>query len=766
VALRDRFKKAEQPDISEIVAEEVAKALGNTPYANSGGSVATLPSYGQNSGGDGLLQTPGTPAVPLPRPGTSFGSQLGPAQPFLPAPLDPVEDSGRAIPRKYEYQVAWNLQLSNDKGTPWSVLKALAEQCDVIHRCIEIRTAEVVGLQWAFTVSDAAVVEIMNEQACSHAKAMQIARDTHAEEIDRLTQFWNSPYAHGDRLWSEWITEALWNHFTYDALAVYPRYNLGGDIIGFDVIDGSTIKPLLDNRGDIPAPPSPAYQQILWGFPRGEYQASPHADGEFVASKTSDGPQKDALAYFVRNRRTWSPYGYSTVEECIPAATLYLERQTWMRAEYLEGTMPKTFMRTDSQEFDPIKLASMERVLNDTLAGSTNERHRIKMLPQGFDPIFPPEIDERYKPDYDEWIIKQIGSKFGVMPTQLGIIPHTGLGGKGQQEGEQDQAESMSKRPLENWLAEVINSLSRRFLGSTGAVTFVLRAEETATRELERTKALQAALYSGQKTLNEVQADLGQPLYDMPEADEPFIVAGNAITFLKGLLDVDGAGETIGQTATGQAAADERGTGTVAPEQAEAVDVPVEAKTEPTPEPVIETKAADADTFTPPKAVQEEAQRALKWIEEGHAGDGFTDTGRKRAADLARGAAVSRETIGRIANFLARHEGDAKAEGWSPGDKGYPSPGRVAYAAWGGEPAVSWTDGILNADKHVIAETKAFKAFVAKRKRTGQSWRDFEFKHVSADEAERLNTEARESLTKASRRPLDALSSLYRGMPI
>ena len=99
--------------------------------------------------------------------------------------------------------------------------------------------------------------------------------------------------------------------------------------------------------------------------------------------------------------------------------------------------------------------------------------------------------------------------------------------------------------------------------------------------------------------------------------------------------------------------------------------------------------------YSPPKAVQSEAKRALQWIEDGHAGSGFTDTGRKRAADLARGASVSRETIGRIANYLARHEGDKKGEGWSPGEKGYPSPGRVAWAAWGGDPAKSWASRVM-----------------------------------------------------------------------
>lgn len=102
-----------------------------------------------------------------------------------------------------------------------------------------------------------------------------------------------------------------------------------------------------------------------------------------------------------------------------------------------------------------------------------------------------------------------------------------------------------------------------------------------------------------------------------------------------------------------------------------------------------------ADTFTPPAGVRSEAAKAEKWIAEGHAGAGFTATGRRRASDLAAGKGVSLDTIKRISSYLARHETDKSGEGWSPGDPGFPSPGRVAWAAWGGDPAISWTDGIL-----------------------------------------------------------------------
>lgn len=113
-----------------------------------------------------------------------------------------------------------------------------------------------------------------------------------------------------------------------------------------------------------------------------------------------------------------------------------------------------------------------------------------------------------------------------------------------------------------------------------------------------------------------------------------------------------------------------------------------------------EYSMSKAGTFSPPEGVRAEARRALKWIADGHAGSGFTAVGRKRASDLARGAGVSMQTVKRMKSFLSRHAVDAQGKGWSPGEEGYPSPGRVAYAAWGGKAGLSWVNGILRSENN------------------------------------------------------------------
>lgn len=113
---------------------------------------------------------------------------------------------------------------------------------------------------------------------------------------------------------------------------------------------------------------------------------------------------------------------------------------------------------------------------------------------------------------------------------------------------------------------------------------------------------------------------------------------------------------------------------------------------------------AKAETFEPPKGVAENAKRALQWIKDGHAGSGFTDVGRRRASQLANRQNVSLETIGRIKSYLSRHKSDARATGFEAGEDGFPSAGRVAWDAWGGDEALSWATRILDSVEKTLIE--------------------------------------------------------------
>jgi HK97 family phage major capsid protein len=88
--------------------------------------------------------------------------------------------------------------------------------------------------------------------------------------------------------------------------------------------------------------------------------------------------------------------------------------------------------------------------------------------------------------------------------------------------------------------------------------------------------------------------------------------------------------------------------------------------------------------------MKEEAQRGLDWRSE--FGRGGTEVGIARARDIVNGRDLSEETIGRMVSYFARHEVDKEAEGFRPGEDGYPSNGRIAWALWGGDPGKTWAE--------------------------------------------------------------------------
>ena len=115
---------------------------------------------------------------------------------------------------------------------------------------------------------------------------------------------------------------------------------------------------------------------------------------------------------------------------------------------------------------------------------------------------------------------------------------------------------------------------------------------------------------------------------------------------------------------------------------------------------------------TPPAGVRSAAKRAVQWIEEGHAGQGFTSVGRGRASDLASGKTISQAVMKRMKAYFDRHQVDKNAEGFHQGEKGYPSPGRVAWDAWGGDAGYSWV-------KREIGDDPAEKSLL-----TIRQWRE------------------------------------------
>ena len=448
---------------------------------------------------------------------------FGPGVPITPGAINPLREDGRPDPRRYEFQVAQNINITETRLIPFKTLRAAADQIDILRRCIEVTKSKLVGLEWDITLAADASEKIVAASGGDHVRAMAKAREEHTEDINRLRQFWENPDRSNGLTFTDWLMIAAEEILVIDALAIWPQMTVGGELHGFQILDGTTIKPMLDDRGMRPQAPDVAYQQILYGFPRAEFTANdddPAADGEFTS---------DDLTYLVRNRRAMSTYGYSPTERALPLADIYLRRQQWIRAEYTDGVIPDLmFTTTADWGNNPDLLRAYENILNDDLSGQTEQRKRARLLPTGLVPITNDGYGEKFKDTLDDYLVTSICGHFGVQPSEIGFSPKAGLGGAGFAEGQAENGEALGVAPLANWIAKAITNLSYTYLDMPRELEFKLMISKRMDTEANARKN-QIEITSGGKTINERRAEMGLPLLDTPEADMPILVGGSGM---------------------------------------------------------------------------------------------------------------------------------------------------------------------------------------------------------------------------------------------
>ena len=560
MGLFDRFAKA--------VADNINKAPSNLPAGTVTMTETEMQTSAQQNRNVYGQQ------VPLPRNPLMAGVPFGPGMPILPGAINPLRPDGRPDPRRYEYQVAQNLNIgSEQKLVQFKTLRGAAEQIDIVRRCIEVLKAKISGLDWDIVIAEDASEKIIAEIGGDHVRAMSQARDKFSDEIYRLRKFWENPDRANGLTFIDWMMMSLEEILVLDAWAIWPQKTVGGDLYGFQILDGSTIKPMLDERGMRPMPPQAAYQQILYGFPRVEFQANsddPQADGEFTA---------DDLSYFVRNRRANSVYGSSPVERCLPIADLYLRRQQWLRAEYTDGVAPEMMLTSDA-DFgnDPLVMKQYEAIINDNLAGQTEQRKRALILPAGLKPQMYEGYGEKFKDTLDHYLLESITGHFGVLPTEIGFSSKGGLGASGHQQGEAEAAQSIGVAPLAQWISKMLTNISYTYLGMPRELEFKFMVDEIRDNETSAKKA-DLELRGATKTINERRSELGLPLLDTPAADQPILVAGQSVF----IFSPDGIINATSSTGAPENVDNE--TDPIAPTSPDSTDHPAEEKPEAKPLP-------------------------------------------------------------------------------------------------------------------------------------------------------------------------------------
>ena len=200
----------------------------------------------------------------IPRPYDTFMSgAFGPFTPILPMPIDmPAEGGdGRPAPRRYQYQVGWNIPIGQP-GTEGLLLatfqqaRLLVQRFSTLWGMLNLRVKELVGMEWDIGPTKAAQQLAKGDKGLAKDQAERSAkvRDWFRWSID-------PNYPDG---FDAWYTAALWDQFTLDGVAVHPQPTrvpgkgpLGSSVAAWELLDASTIRPLVDVPEHSPQPPRP-----------------------------------------------------------------------------------------------------------------------------------------------------------------------------------------------------------------------------------------------------------------------------------------------------------------------------------------------------------------------------------------------------------------------------------------------------------------------------------------------------------------------------
>lgn len=503
------------------------------------------------------------------------------------------------------------------------------------------------------------------------------------KEAARVQSFLARPSTDGTT-WQEMMTALVTDIMVYDAGVIELVNDDVGRLVELKCWLGSEWFPVIDKHG-----------HLLY------YEQQPE---DMAEEPVQVNPEN--LAYFKLYNNTRSALGLPILEtvinECLTAI---------LSSEH-------AMLAMDADEIPPGLLVlggvagpAAERARADMMAmKGKDSRIRVVTSPQP-NGIEAKWLELRHTPkdlelmNVVDQMRRAIWRTFGVMPVELGET--TGVP-RAAAEIQMDVSSSHLISPiLELVQARINQQIVKRIVDPDDleelSFTFDRVAPTTSAEKLDTAKRAEILLKKGVMTVNEVRAEMGY----MPIAGGDIAIVETSL----GPMPLEQVSQGLSPAVTlpfgDQAPSlDDAGTD---PEGVEQVgDLVVQPEGLIGEEEGVAEVAAEGLSRTPmqrnkyegidfsvPKGVKAELERGLKWHEEGHSGDGLRQETVSWARRMYNGQDISPDKARKMRAWLARHEVDKEGKGFEPGEDGFPSPGRVAWALWGGDPAVAWSNKLV-----------------------------------------------------------------------
>ena len=292
---------------------------------------------------------------------------FGPSQ-----PINPVAQVN-AFGRQFAFQVGSNLNYTPRATEPIKAadLRLLSENLDILRAVIETRKDQICVLDFDIIKKDGS----KGDARC-----------------DALKEFFTYPDKEND--WATWLRILIDDLLVIDAPTLYVNKTIGGEVYALEIIDGASVKVLIDEKGRSPVPPDASYQTVFYGVPAVDYT-------------------KEELIYRPRNKRSYKLYGFSPVEQILMTVNIALKRQLSQLQYYTEGNIPSAIMSTpETWTLENIKL--FQEYWDSILEGNTAKRRHAIFTPHGV--TINPTKENPITDQFDEWLARIVCYVFSVSP--------------------------------------------------------------------------------------------------------------------------------------------------------------------------------------------------------------------------------------------------------------------------------------------------------------------------------------------------------------
>lgn len=295
--------------------------------------------------------------------------------------------------------------------------------------------------------------------------------------------------------WCQWIGGVLDQMLVIDAVSIYAAPTRAGGVYALQILDGATIKPVINLSGRRPTPPDPAYQQVLKGLPAIDYTV-------------------DELVYFPQVYRADRFYGYSRVEQAADLINMAIARLRGQKGYFDYGNLGDGFF-TAPQGMTPQQILDLEGKWNMMMAGGDQAiKRQAPMMPSGVE--WNPTKVDILADSFDEFLVRLLCFPFGVAPTPF--MKQMGLG-QGSAKTDHEAAQEGGIAPLMSYVERLMSLIIAKWFGRPDLEFAFVDNREFDPKTVAEIEDIR--LKNGTLTVNEARDSGGKR--PLPNGDTPMV---------------------------------------------------------------------------------------------------------------------------------------------------------------------------------------------------------------------------------------------------